>query len=148
MPQWWIDEPNVFGSRNPTDAELEKLFQEGFRTIISLLDETEQRPHHDVKKAEAMGFRRYSIPVGDFKAPTQAQFQEFFEIMSQAQGKVLIHCMGGSDRTGTMGAAYWINKRLPAHEAITKMKQSNPGAVEEPVQEDSLYELQASIIEK
>ena len=56
--------------------------------------------------------------------------------------------MGGSGRTGTIAAAYWINKGLRAHEAITKMKQSNSGAVEEPVQEESLNELEAVIGKK
>jgi hypothetical protein len=44
-----------------------------------------------------------------------------------------------------MAAAYWINKGLPAHKAITKVRQTNPGALEIPVQEDSLYELEAVI---
>jgi atypical dual specificity phosphatase len=146
MSQWWIDKPKVLGSSNPTNAELEKLYQEGFRTMISLLDETQQRPYCDAKEAEGMGFKRYSIPVRDFGAPTQKQFQEFLEIMNQTQDKVIIHCQGGIGRTGTMGAAYWISKGLSAHKAIQKVKQSNPGAVEEPEQEESLYELAAFIV--
>ena len=63
----------------------------------------------------------------------------------EAKGKVLIHCQGGWGRTGTMAAAYWINMGLPAHKAITKVRQTNPGALEIPVQEDSLYELEAVI---
>ena len=145
MSQWWINEPTVLGSTNPTNPGLERLYQEGFRIIISLLDETQQLPDYDAKKAEEMGFKRYSIPVRDFKAPTQGQFQEFQDIMGKAKGKIIIHCQGGSGRTGTMGAAHWISKGLPAHRAIEKVKQSNPGAVEEPEQEESLYELAAVI---
>jgi len=44
MSFWWIDEPLVLGSRNPTTEQLEQLYQEGFRSIISLLDEGEQSP--------------------------------------------------------------------------------------------------------
>ena len=145
MSQWWINEPRVLGSTNPTNVELERLYQEGFRIIISLLDETQQLPNYDIKKAEALGFTRYSIPVRDFRAPSQEQFKEFLEIMNQAKDKVIIHCQGGSGRTGTMGAAYSISRGLPAHKAIDKVKQSNPGAVEEPEQEESLYELEKSL---
>jgi len=65
--------------------------------------------------------------------------------MDQAKDKVIIHCQGGSGRTGTMRAACWISKGLPVHKAIDKLRQSKPGAVEEPEQEDSLYELAAVI---
>ena len=145
MTQWWIDEPKIIGSPNPSDTELERLYQQGFRIIISLLDETQQLPSYDVKKAEHIGFERYSIPVRDFKPPKQGQYQEFLDIMKQAKDKAIIHCHGGSGRTGTMGAAYWISKGLPAHKAINKVRQANPGAVEEAEQEDSLYELAAVI---
>jgi atypical dual specificity phosphatase len=145
MSQWWIDKPKFLGSTNPTDTELEKLYEQGFRIIISLLDETQQLPEYDVKKAEKMGFRRYSIPVRDFKSPTQGQFQEFLDIMKQAEDKVIIHCQGGSGRTGTMGAAYWISKGLPAHSAVKKVKHSNPAAIEEPEQEEACMNLRRTL---
>lgn len=145
MAQWWIDKPGVLGSSNPTNAQLAELFQDGFRTIISLLDEKEQRPYYDTKKIKAMGFSRHSIPVMNYNPPTLGQFKQFLEIMSQAKGKVLIHCLGGAGRTGTMAAAYWISKGLPAHKAIAKVRVSNPGAVETAEQEESLYELEAVI---
>ena len=150
MAQWWIDEHKVLGSGNPKDGQLEKLFQQGFRTIISLLDETQQRPLYDIRQAKDSGFKWHSIPVRDFTAPTLKQFKEFLEIMNKtkAKAKVIIHCQGGSGRTGTMGAAYWISKGMPAHKAIDKVRQSNPGAIEEHEQEESLYELEASIIDK
>ena len=56
-----------------------------------------------------------------------------------AKGKVLVHCQGGHGRTGTMAAAYWINKGLTAEQAITKMRQINPLAIETKEQKESLY---------
>jgi protein-tyrosine phosphatase len=106
MSQWWIDEPILLGSSNPTNGQLEEFYDEGFRTIISLLDEDEENPYYDVEKIEAKGFKRYSIPVKDFTAPTQADFKKFLDILSKSleQGKVLVHCQGGTGRTGTMAA--------------------------------------------
>lgn len=145
MNQWWIDEDKVLGSGNPTDDHLEKISLQGFRTIISLLDETQQRPFYNPETVKDLGFKRHSIPIIDFTAPTQEQFKESLEIMNKVVGKVIIHCQGGYGRTGTMGAAYWIAKGLPAHRAINKIRQANPGAVELPEQEESLYELAATI---
>jgi atypical dual specificity phosphatase len=147
MNQWWIDEPILLGSSNPTNRQLEEFYGEGFRTIISLLEEDEQSPYYDIKKIEVMGFKRYSIPVWDFTAPKITDFQEFLDIVSKSlnQGKVLVHCQGGTGRTGTMAAAYWIKKGLSASKAIEKVRKSRPGAIEIPEQEESLFELEASI---
>ena len=68
MSQWWIDENRVMGSSNPFTEVLEHLFQIGFNTIISLLDENEQLPYYDVERIMALGFDRFSIPIKDFTA--------------------------------------------------------------------------------
>jgi len=146
MSQWWIDENRVMGSRNPFTEELEHLFQIGFNTIISLLDENEQLPYYDVERILALGFNRFSIPIKDFTAPALKQFIKFHRIMSRASGKVLIHCQGGYGRTGAMAAAYWIDKGLPAHEAIRKVRRLRPGALEIAEQEESLYDLEGYLL--
>ena len=69
-------------------------------------------------------------------------------IKSLKKGKVLVHCQGGTGRTGTMAAAYWIKKGLSANEAIRKIRKSRPGAIEMPEQEESLFDLEAFIAEK
>lgn len=151
MRRWWIDEPKLLGGSNPTNRELEDLYKEGFRTIISLLDENEQTPYYEITAIEAKGFKRYSIPIRDFTAPTLADFKKFMEIAidSLRRGKVLVHCQAGIGRTGTMAAAYWIKKKgLSANEAIKKIRKSVPGAIEVPEQEQSLFELEATIAEE
>jgi protein-tyrosine phosphatase len=150
MGPWWIDNPFILGSCNPTTAQLEKLYQEGFRTIISLLNEKQQPPWYDIKRIKAIGFKRYSIPIKDGTAPALAKFKQFIEIVKKASatGKVLVHCQGGSGRTGTVAAAYWIHKGLSAREAIKKVREANPTAVENPKQEKSLLKLELSIRKK
>lgn len=147
MSSWWIDEPLVLGSSNPTTGQLKKLYQQGFRSIISLLDEGEQRPNYDLGGVEAMGFKRFSIPVEDFSAPMLDDFRAFLEAVHHAlnEGKVLVHCEAGLGRTGTMAAAYWIDKGLSVKEAIRKVRRSNPGVIGSVDQEYSLYELEALI---
>ena len=144
MNSWWIDEPLVLGSSNPTTEQLKRLYEEGFRNIISLLDEGEQDPNYDVEKVEAMGYKRYSIPLRDFSAPRLDDLKTFLNVMDRAvgQGKVLVHCYAGIGRTGTMAAAYWMDKGLSVNEAMRKVRKSNPSVMPNDEQENSLYELE------
>ncbi len=147
MSSWWIDEPLVLGSSNPTMGQLKRLYQEGFRSIISLLDERKQRPDYDTKEVGAMGFTRFSIPLEDFSAPMLDDFTAFLKAVHHAlnQGKVLVHCQAGLGRTGTMAVAYWIDKGFSVYEAIKKIRKSNPNIIPSDEQENSLYELEVFI---
>ena len=40
------------------------------------------------------------------------------------QTKVLVFCESGQGRTACMGAAYWVNKRLSASDAIVRMSEA------------------------
>ena len=57
------------------------------------------------------------------------------------QGKVFVHCQGGSGRTRTTGAAYWVSKGLSVKEAVERVRQANPRAIETWEQENSLYKV-------
>ena len=142
MGQWWIDYPKILGSSNLTTGELETFFEQGFRTIISLLDETKQCPRYDVDALVALGYQRYNIPVEDFTAPTFDQLEEFSAIVS-ACSKAIVHCQGGVGRTGTMAAAYWISKGLFAEQAISKTREQNKHAIETKSQEQVLRDWEA-----
>ena len=150
MSSWWIDESLVLGSSNPATRQLEKLYQEGFRNVISLLDEGEQSPEYDVEEVKAMGFERYSVPLRDFSAPELDDFKAFLEAVHRAlkNGKVLVHCQAGLGRTGTMAAAYWIDKGLSVNEAVKKVRKVNPAVIASDEQEYSLYELEAFVVSR
>ncbi len=130
MIRWWIDEPLLLGHRNPSTNELKQLYLEGFRTVISLLEERQQLPNYSLKEVQKVGFTRRSIPVMDFDAPSPEQLEDFIGIVHEAfaSGKVVVHCQGGSGRTGTFAAAYWVNKGLSADAAFEKVVQAKKKA--------------------
>lgn len=142
MATWWIDEPILLGSSNPSDAELESLRLSVFSVLVCLLDLQEQTLQYDVDRGISAGWEWHNIPVRDFKAPSVAQLREFVSLvrMSLPTKRVLVHCQGGSGRTGTAAAAYWIAKGLSVSEAIAKVRERRPHAIETPEQEAVLGE--------
>lgn len=142
MGTWWIDEPTLLGSSNPTNKCLRDFRAQGFTVVMSLLDESEQAPGYDIEAASKAGWLRYSIPIGDFAPPSLEQLREFNARLDRLPhcARVVVHCQGGSGRTGTMAAAYWIKKGLTATEAIARVRKARSSAVETCEQEKVLYQ--------
>lgn len=144
MNQWWIDEPVILGSVNPSDADLQRLAQGGFSVIVCLLDLQEQITKYDVRDSTSAGWEWHNIPILDFAAPSLAQIEAFLALVSASvpSKKVVVHCRGGIGRTGTMAAAYWIAKGLSCDDAIAHTRQRRPYAVENRHQEAVLREFE------
>jgi atypical dual specificity phosphatase len=137
MDTWWIDEPQLLGSRNPSDSDLERLRRDGFGVLVSLLCEKERAPRYDIARAAALGYVRYNIPVQDFNPPTLDQLEQFVKLVDGLPPgtKMIVHCEGGIGRTGTFAAAYWVAKGMTAAEAIMHVRRARRGAVETQGQE-------------
>ena len=146
MDKWWIDEPVLLGSSNPTDADLKQLIADGFSVIICLLDLDEHQPAYSRCPAAAAGWEWHNISIRDFAAPTVLQIEQFLALVASSipQKKVVVHCRGGIGRTGTMAAAYWMTKGLSSQSAIVHTRERRPYAVENRHQETALVEFEKS----
>ena len=144
MSRWWIDEPIVMGSSNPSDADLRDLRAQGFATLVCLLDPTEQSTNYRKEEAGMLGYSLREIPVRDFHPPSSAQLLEFVTLAHTAsdRARVLVHCQGGTGRTGTMASAYWISKGLSKDAAVARVRQMRSGAVETQEQHGCLEEFE------
>jgi atypical dual specificity phosphatase len=145
MGTWWFDEPALLGCSNPTDADLEQLRRDGFGVLISLLEEAQRSPGYDVDRAAALGFVRHSIPVRDCGAPTAEQLEQFVTLISALPpgARTVVHCEGGSGRTATVAAAYWVARGLSLPDAIEHVRKARRHAAETPEQEAALGEFAA-----
>lgn len=142
MDTWWIDKPHLLGSSNPSNADLKELRRDGFGVLVSLLCEETQPPRYDVAGIRALGFARHNIPVRDFQPPAVGQLEQFMKLVGALPpgAKTIIHCQGGTGRTGTFAAAYLIAKGVAVPEAVAYVRKVRRHAVETPEQEAVLRE--------
>jgi atypical dual specificity phosphatase len=147
MSLWWIDEPLIIGSTNPTQNVVNDFMRTGGTVIVSLLNEPMEPPRYRIASVEEGGCSRYNFPVPDFQAPTLEQLKAFARLLQQlpSSSKMLVHCEGGLGRTGTFAAAYWIWRGLSSSKAIAKISVARPYAIDSKQQERVLEQL-ASVL--
>ena len=81
------------------------------------------------------------LPVPDLQPPTPDQFLHALAFIDRqrAQGRaVVVHCLVGQGRTGTVLAAYCIRGGATPQEALRRVRALCPGAIGSPAQEQAL----------
>jgi len=99
-------EPGLYRGARPGTRGLRRLHEAGFRSVISLIHDNEER-----REAERLGLHYAEIPlhanVFGSSEPTEAQIRRFIELAGDsALRPAYFHCRHGRDRTGVMAALY------------------------------------------
>ncbi|MDB6034833.1 MAG: dual specificity protein phosphatase [Verrucomicrobiales bacterium] len=126
------------GALRAYDDDLPYLHDSGIRAVVSLLNLPA-----DQKIYEDAGFSYLCLPVPDGFPPTLEQTQRLVRFLDeqQQQGRAAaVHCAAGRGRTGTMLAAYLISQKVNWLEAISRVRASEPGAIETQRQMDFLQD--------
>ena len=138
-PLWWAV-PNVLaGTSMPLAEDLPLLHRAGIRGIVCLLE----LPHLAEAYSNA-GFAVHMLPLSDGSAPTPEQFRTFLQFMEhqrRVDHPVIVHCLAGRGRTGTVVAAYLIAHGHTVDGALAHIRSLQPLAVETPQQLDFLHEV-------
>lgn len=138
----FIDERVAF-SRMPTERELEGVAKD-FDAVVVLVEEHELP--YPLEEWEKRGLEVLHSPIPDFTAPSVEQLLEIFRWIEERvrEGKkVLIHCMGGLGRSGTVATAWLMySKGFSLREALMEVRKKRPGAVETMEQVEVLKELE------
>src|SRR5687768_15071146 len=72
------------------------------------------------------------MPIGDGQAPTPAFVSRFLEIIAESEGRVYVHCGAGVGRTGTVAAAYLVQKDgASSAEALRRNLAVGPPSLEQ-----------------
>lgn len=80
------------------------------------------------------------LPIPDFGTPDLNDLHEVIEWINReiADGKVLVHCLGGIGRSGMVATTYLISKGYDVDEAIKCVRARVPRAIETYEQEELL----------
>jgi protein tyrosine phosphatase (PTP) superfamily phosphohydrolase (DUF442 family) len=122
----WIINDLLAHAPYPRREDLDDLYREGIRAIISL----ERRPDRDLAVIRGIGFDYLEVPVRDFSAPTVEQLDEinaFIDRKREAGEPVLIHCFQAG-RSGTALAGYLIHQGSSFEMAVRGVRSRIPGA--------------------
>lgn len=111
-------------------------------TLVTLMEEAELRAHGldgllgEVRRA---GLESLWLPIPDMGAPAsvgraRTLVESIVERMER-RGTVVVHCLGGLGRSGTVAACVLAARGREAGEALQMVRRARPGAVQTYAQE-------------
>lgn len=106
--------------------------------VVAVLSLTEEAPEDDLVEA---GLRVRREPIADFGAPSEGVLARCVDFVTQRwreEQAVVVHCLAGRGRTGTVLAACLVADGLGADEAIATVRRLRPGSIETRAQEASV----------
>lgn len=146
---FWLIEDTLAGCSRPggrslsatdplaLDADLAWLHDQGIGAILSL---TETPLPADILAQHSLAYLH--LPVPDLSAPTPEQIDSaltFIDRQRIAGRPVVVHCLMGQGRTGTVLAAYLIRAGATPDRALAELRGLCPGAIGSPSQERALH---------
>jgi len=136
----WMREGKLAASVQP--RSLSQLIWLRRNGVDAVLDLTNGNEGHQYSPLVFCG-NYLRVPMRDHYPPTQTQLRNAISFITNriARGNaVLIHCLGGVGRTGTVLACYLIEaERSTAAQAIAEVRARRPGSIE-PAQEASVHQ--------
>ncbi|WP_454442781.1 cyclin-dependent kinase inhibitor 3 family protein [Vibrio bathopelagicus] len=125
------------------DVSLTQLKEQGVEAIVTALDDHELASK-DVaalgEKTRALGMQWFQIeieddcaPGADFAMKWQAASPALHQVVDNG-GKVAMHCMGGSGRTGLLAAHLLLEKSWDLSKIVQEVQSLRPGAFTKPIQ--------------
>ncbi|MGX9418626.1 cyclin-dependent kinase inhibitor 3 family protein [Vibrio sp. RC27] len=124
-------------------SSLEQLKAQGVMAIVTAISCDEMKVKNVEQLgdlSEKLGITWFHLPIEDDCAP-DAEFEAKWQdvspqlesIMTQS-GKVALHCMGGSGRTGLLAARLLLDKGWELPDIITQVQALRPGAFQKSIQ--------------
>ncbi|MBL1214709.1 MAG: hypothetical protein HND52_15235 [Ignavibacteriae bacterium] len=101
-----IAAPGVWRSSQPNQTSLEKMKMHGLKTIINLRGD-EETNNWESEFSDSLGLQYFNEPLDARDEFNTEQVQRILDIVADtANQPVLIHCLGGKDRTGLITGIY------------------------------------------
>ena len=133
--------------------DLEVIIAWGTHALVSLIEGYEfvllDVPEFP-EKVRTVGITWFHLPIVDLDVPDirfedawNTAGKELRRILADG-GKIVLHCRAGLGRTGTIAARLLIEFGMDPREAIARVRQARPGAIQTRVQEEYVLAISAS----
>ena len=141
----WIIEKKLAGSAIPTSKEeVDWLKEEGVKSIVTIREE----PLDDdwIDDIEYLHIHSNDMGVPEFDDLIFSV--DFIHRQLENNEPVMVHCLAGLGRTGTILACYLIKyKKMSADDAITKIRKERSGSIQSYSQEEIIFRFEKFIKE-
>lgn len=129
----WVIEGLLSGSGIPkSENEMNWVKENGVKAVLTLIKDPLPQPW-----ISGLDYRH--VPIIDKSAPSMNEIEQgvdFVDMCLKDKRPIMVHCVHGKGRTGTILVAYMIKiKGLDADSAIQKIQQMRPGSMEDVSQE-------------
>lgn len=141
---------SVFGApwKRDLDVDVQAIRSWGARLALTLIEQHELESLQVAGLGEAFknaGIEWAHLPIRDLHVPDEG-FHAIWLLhraaavqILRAGGKVLVHCRGGLGRAGTVACMLLIELGASPPEALARVRNARPGAVETQVQEHYVH---------
>jgi atypical dual specificity phosphatase len=141
----WIIEKKLAGSAIPTSKEeVDWLKEEGVKSIVTIREE----PLEDewIKDINYLHVHSNDMGVPEFNDLNNSV--DFIHKRLENNEPVMVHCLAGLGRTGTILACYLIKyEKMSAGDAITKIRKERSGSIQSYSQEEIIFRFEKSVRE-
>ena len=106
LPRFQQVNERLFRSGQPRDGSLTRLRELGIDTIINLRGAS-KRTRAEEAEARSLGFNYFNVGLPNWGRPQDARVERILALIAAPEnGRVLVHCRSGVDRTGMIVAIY------------------------------------------
>ena len=141
----WIVEKKLAGSAITTSKEeVDWLKQEGVKSIVTIREE----PLEDEWIKDVNYLHVHSNDMGVPEFDDLVSSVDFIHERLVNNEPVMVHCLAGLGRTGTILACYLIkHEKMSSDDAITKIRKQRPGSIQSYSQEEIIFRFEKSVKE-
>ena len=141
----WIIEEKLAGSAIPTSKEeIDWIKQEGVKSIVTIREE----PLEDEWIKDVNYLHVHSNDMGIPEFSDLVNSVDFIHQRITNDEPVMVHCLAGLGRTGTVLACYLIKyENMSADDAIQKVRNERHGSIQSFSQEEIIFRFEKFVRE-
>ena len=141
----WLIEGKLAGSAIPTSKdEIKWMQEEGVKSIVTIREEP-------LNQDWTAGMNYLHVLSDDMGVPSFDDLKssvDYIDKRIQNKEPVMVHCLAGLGRTGTILACYLIKyEKMSAIDAIQHVREKRHGSIQSFVQEEMIFQYEKTLLD-